>query len=364
MNQPFAKIRCGWPGTYDLFPPEGTLMTSTGVKRGKRTFYRVPLGTGEIGWIEDLYVDILEDSQHPQKSVIFSVRSEVLERNTSIRIALADPIPFRVERISDDQLALTIYGAMSWTDLIIQPFESRVVEEFRWRQLDPTTYRLTAAICPEWFWGWEIGFDKEQNLRWIIREAPKLRSRKLVPIIVIDPGHGGENEGARGPRGTKEKDAVLALGLKLKKELTDAGMEVHLTRERDMDLSLSERVTMIEELQPDMVLSLHYNGIAQGENPFLHHGCSVHYNHSHALPLAESLYKEITRATGKPGNGVRYQDLAIPRVTGCPSVLIEYGFLLHPEEEKLAISEEFQWQMADATRKGIQRFLKQVKKLQ
>jgi len=53
-----AKIRCGMPGTYYLFPPLGTILKATGVRKTGHTFYQVPLGAGEIGWIEDVEVKV------------------------------------------------------------------------------------------------------------------------------------------------------------------------------------------------------------------------------------------------------------------------------------------------------------------
>jgi len=83
-----------------------------------------------------------------------------------------------------------------------------------------------------------------------------------------------------------------------------------------------------------------------------------------STPLAESLYREITRTVGREGDGLRYQDLAIPRLTFCPAVLIESGFLLHPEEEALAKSGAFRKKFARGVRTGLEDYLEGMRNLQ
>ncbi len=169
VNVPNAKIRCGWPGTYDMFPPQGTLLRTVGQQVGDRTMWKVPLGNGVVGWIEDVHVEILHDMFPVPMDVIHAVIGKVGEtkwgRPTSeITIPLKIRRPFRVTQVADDRLELTIYGAMSWTDLIIQPYGSRAVDELRWAQVDSTTWRLTAQLDPAWFLGWETRFNEDHDL--------------------------------------------------------------------------------------------------------------------------------------------------------------------------------------------------------
>ncbi len=361
-----AKIRCGWPGTYDLFPPAGTVLFSDGRKGATRRFWRVPLGAGEVGWIEERYVSVETPAPpRPNPTVIHYVTTRVEGRRTVVRIPLKNRVPFRVRQTADDRIELTLYGAVSWTDLILQPFRSRVVDELRWSQVDPTTYRLTARLRPGWFWGWETAFNENNTLLWTIVEAPELGRKPLHGLTVfVDPGHGGGNTGAIGPTGLDEKDAVLPLSRAIAEELRRAGAKVVLSREEDVAVRLNDRIRDAREAGADLVLSVHFNGLPQGANPFRHHGASLHYVHAQSKPLAESLYREITRTVGREGDGLRYQDLAIPRLTFCPAVLIESGFLLHPEEEALAKSEAFRKKFARGVRTGLEDYLEGMRNLQ
>ncbi len=374
VTDTLAKIRCGWPGTYYLFPPPGTVLDAVGIQGVDRRFWRVPLGNSEVGYIEETMVEVQPEGALPPKvSSIENVICMVEERRTVIRIPLREKVPYRVHRVADDRLELTIYGAVSWTDLIIQPVGSRVVDELRWQQVDPVTYRLTAYIRTEWFWGWDSGFgefelkeDKlEGDLIWTIFEAPGIGRKPLKGLrVLLDPGHGGGEEGSRGPLGLFEKDANLAQAAAVRDQLTRAGAQVVVTRDSDTELPLAERGWLVRTSGADIVISIHFNGLTQGLNPAFHHGPSVHYYHRHAKPLADTIYGELISSVSTGGGGVRYQDLYLPRFSFCPAVLVEHGYLLHRQEEMLARDPGFRGRLAVGLRRGLQRYLLDMRRAQ
>lgn len=83
-----------------------------------------------------------------------------------------------------------------------------------------------------------------------------------VRRIVLDPGHGGDQPGARGPLGLVEKEVALDLALRLNDLLQDAGFEVVLTRDKDEEVSLAERAQMANEAGGDLFVSIHLNWIS------------------------------------------------------------------------------------------------------
>ena len=83
-----------------------------------------------------------------------------------------------------------------------------------------------------------------------------------VRRIVVDPGHGGDQPGARGPLGLVEKEVALDLGVRLRDLLENAGFEVILTRETDDSVSLAERARLANEAGGDLFVSIHLNWIA------------------------------------------------------------------------------------------------------
>lgn len=364
VTSPTARIRCGWPGTSWIYPPVGTALEAVGVTGYDIPFWRVKLGDGDAGYIEDRYVQV--DSLHvpPPRQVVHKVLSEAKDRRTTVRIPLQARVPFRIERTGDEQLELTIYNAVSWTDLIVQPHGSRAVDELRWAQPDSATYKLTAYLDPEWFWGWDADYADDSTLVWTIHHAPVIRERPLDDLmVVVDPGHGGSNYSAIGPTGLPEKTVNLWLSREVIRELRDAGARVVATRTDDRTLGLLERIDFAREMEADLLISLHHNALPQGKNPHEHHGVSLHYYHRHAHKLAGAIYEAMT-ANGWPGDGLRYQDLAMARPGFLPAVLLEAGFMIHPEEEAQLRRQQYHERQARQLRLGIESYLRELRRAQ
>ena len=365
VTQPNAKIRIGWPGTTDLYPAPGTRLRAVEASgSGDSLLWKLDLPGDEDLWIEDGYVTGDSSGKPLETQIVRKAVGSVEERWTRIRVPLEEKVPFRVRRVDDNRLELTLYNAVSWTDVIIQPSGSKVVDEVRWSQPDSARYRLTAFLHPGWFWGWETTWEGDTTLVWSIRQAPELHSGSLKGVtIVIDPGHGGENISAIGPTGLWESRANLQLGLEIAHELLKTGASVFVTRSADSSVDLQERIEIARRMNADLLLSIHHNALPQGKNPWYHHGSSIHYVHRHSLMLAESLYEALTEG-GRPGDGVRYQDLALARPTWLPSALIESAYLLHPEEEQEMRTPKYRQEIANRVRKGLKLYLERVRRMQ
>ena len=88
--------------------------------------------------------------------------------------------------------------------------------------------------------------------------------------ILLDPGHGGEEKGARGSNGYPEKTINLLISKQLEQELSKLGATVVLTRTKDVDLGLRERMDMIQEIKPDLAFSIHYNALPDNGLSLIH----------------------------------------------------------------------------------------------
>ena len=91
--------------------------------------------------------------------------------------------------------------------------------------------------------------------------APQANSGKKIKTIVIDPGHGGKDPGAIGFNSLKEKDVVLSVGLKFKKNLEEKGFTVKLTRSSDEFVELAQRPKMASDWGGDLFISLHCDAV-------------------------------------------------------------------------------------------------------
>jgi N-acetylmuramoyl-L-alanine amidase len=225
---------------------------------------------------------------------------------------------------------------------------------------------------------------------------PRPAEEPAVRTVVIDPGHGGENVGAKGTAGTLEKDVVLSIARKLRAELVNArGLQVFLTRDRDAEVGLDERTAIANNYKADLFVSIHANASrAQGakgsEVYFLSYQASddesrwvaqaegaaesfaqappgsdlalilwdmaqaEHLEESSAL--ASRIQEELAVVTGSEGRGVKQAPFRVLVGATMPAVLVEVAFISNPDEEKLLASDAYQSKIAASLARGIERF--------
>ena len=230
--------------------------------------------------------------------------------------------------------------------------------------------------------------------------APRAARSALVRRVVIDPGHGGIEDGAIGPAGAKEKDVVLAIARHLAARLRASGLEVILTRNGDVELSLDDRAALANQHRADLFISLHANASrfsrargaetyilsrdatddeartvaalenqASGASPGGDDGEDLplilwdlaqtqYLNESYAL--AEEIQTALEAELDIPDRGVRQAPFRVLVGSTCPSVLIEVGFMTNPLEEKLLVSRAYQRRIASVLSSAIVRYRDKV----
>ena len=188
-------------------------------------------------------------------------------------------------------------------------------------------------------------------------------------VILIDPGHGGFDGGAVGANGTVEKDVNLAISLKLRDMLIDAGFRVVMTRDSDCALNDTGESTIrrrkisdmharlnLTKLYPGSVLiSIHQNKLS-GDSRV--HGAQIFYspNEPSAKVLAESIQGEFNSRIQpeKPRQVVKTgKNLYLFYHAQNTAVLCECGFLSNPDEEALLATEEYQYKVAYCIYSGL-----------
>ncbi len=227
-------------------------------------------------------------------------------------------------------------------------------------------------------------------------------------IVALDPGHGGEDPGAIGPSGTREKDVVLKIAHRLRDRINNTTiktkhgnlpMRAYLTRDADYFVPLQQRVEKARRVQADLFISIHADAFqtpdAKGASVFaLSDGAA-------SSAAAKWMAKQENRADLIGGLNIKTQDAAVqralldmsttaqikdslklgsamlgqikhigklhkPRVEQAgfavlkapdiPSVLVETAFISNPEEEHRLVSPQYQNDLADALMKGIERY--------
>lgn len=188
-----------------------------------------------------------------------------------------------------------------------------------------------------------------------------------VPVIVIDPGHGGDDDGCfRG--NVSEKTVNLQIALKLARKLDDMGYETVLTREDDETaLTLEERVNIAEAAGGDLYISIHQNACEEKESSITgietwFCGCPEKEEGSNwyctccddSRRLAQLVQRGAVSLTGANDRGLQQsQELYVIRETSMPSCLIETSFLSNTAERSAISSDEYQEQLTEGIARNI-----------
>lgn len=203
-------------------------------------------------------------------------------------------------------------------------------------------------------------------------------------VVVLDPGHGGSDEGAKGLENHTEKTAVLALSIKIMEKLADA-YTVYMTRTDDYDINCFDRISAANHLKADIYLSVHAGGAFLRQT----RGITVFYfndpgrnfpgkshNVSPAMPLIEESpvkwddiqYRHIARSKklaeifetvfSEKGNPVRVQSAPLITLRGAdmPAVMIEFGYITNPTDENALFDPNRMDEYAEMVRNALDRF--------
>lgn len=223
---------------------------------------------------------------------------------------------------------------------------------------------------------------------------------KVKATIVIDPGHGGEDSGALGKNGLKEKDLSLDIALRITRllKLVMPEVKVILTRTHDQSVSLEERIAIAHKAQGDIFISVHINSsdqesargfeiysldvasdkhaerLAARENKSLKTNSGVNFiladlrAHDHryesdqlARFISQGLSSQVSKKLAYAGMNNRGYNQAVFQVlfVKMPAVLAEFFFISNPEEERLLKTEAMRESCARGTVAGISKYFDQ-----
>lgn len=217
---------------------------------------------------------------------------------------------------------------------------------------------------------------------------------KKLYQIVIDPGHGGKDPGARSRTGLEEKSVVLDIGKRLKEDLKKEGIDVIMTRDRDEFISLKGRTEIASRSKADLFVSIHANSSRQKhaegfevyylrelnsrerreddlrdnhkikfKNLSMDKGSPVldkiltdmmyDYKQGESRRLAEYLMMKTPRNLEMEGRGSKPCGFFVLRNSLIPAILVEVGFVSNPKEERLLKTSSYRQKVADTLAKHI-----------
>lgn len=329
--------------------PKGTRATVTG-REGD--WLRLDYG----GWIEQTQTRPLPATV-PPRTLIRSITSRQREGATEMIFPLQTPVPISVEH-RENSLTLTLYNAVAQTDTI-RLDDDPLIERLDWQQVNPTTIEYRFALKTDQQWGYDLRYEGT-SLILSLRHPPQLEQfdksteRPLTGVVILlDPGHGGAELGAKGPNGYPEKAVNLQVSKLLQAELVRRGATVYMTRDSDREVSLAERVEMINRIQPAIALSIHYNALPDNGDAINTAGIGTFWYHPQAHDLAVFLHNYLVDELNRPSYGVFWNNLALTRPHTAPSVLLELGFMINPVEFEWITDPQAQQALANTLAEGI-----------
>jgi len=335
--------------------PKGTTASVTG-REGE--WLRLDYG----GWINSKETQII-NSASPPRAMIRSVAYRRLPLKTEMIFPLTVAVPVSVQQ-GNRSFTLTLYNTTAQTD-IIRLDDDPVISRLDWQQVAPGQVKYTFNLKNDQQWGYKLRYEGT-SLVLSLRHPPSVSGNGGVdkPLmgmrILLDPGHGGKESGAPGPTGYLEKDVNLKVSQLLRQELRLRGATVYLTREDDREVSLPDRVGIINRLEPAIALSVHYNSLPDDGEPAKTRGVGMFWFHPQAHGLAVFLHNYLVNKLGRPSYGVFWNNLALARPASAPSVLLELGFMSNPEEFEWIINPQEQQKLAVALADGITAWFKSV----
>ncbi|MBQ9245098.1 N-acetylmuramoyl-L-alanine amidase [bacterium] len=180
-------------------------------------------------------------------------------------------------------------------------------------------------------------------------EIERIRNK----VIIIDPGHGGNDTGAL-RNGVLEKDLTLQIATKVRNNLREKGLtNVIMTRTTDTTLTLEDRVVTSNSRNADIFVSIHINASVKSEIK----GIETHYYTDSGYEVAKVLHKELMSNVNALDRGLFKSKFYVINHTEAPAVLLELGFISNEAERNALTSEQRQNDSAKAIADGIVKYL-------
>lgn len=302
----------------------------------------------------------------PPRTVIRSVTSRQAGAWTEVVFPLQVPVPISVQQ-GDRSFTLTLYNTTAQTDTIYLS-DDPVITRLDWQQIAPSQVQYRFQLKSDQAWGYKLRYEGT-SLILSLRHPPATSGQRpssqlanKAPLtgvkIVLDPGHGGpEDLGSRGPTGYPEKSVALTVSKLVQAELIRRGATVYMTRETDQDVALQDRVAMINQVEPAIALSLHYNALPDNGNAIKTQGIGTFWYTSQSHGLAMFLHNYLVKTLQRPSYGVFWNNLALTRPTVAPAVLLELGFMINPVEFEWITDATAQKRLAGAIAEGVTQWL-------
>ena len=366
INKPIIKTECNLPLQFFKYPEikyfyvttEGSPLRSTPIDAGinrmahlqrninllidgeKGGFYRVILGDNQHGWIAKTNV----------------------KQFSNFEITPATMSGY--DYIDSDEFFTFIFHLDKKVPFEIIENNPLLIKFFNVKDNENNIYTMDLPLDEMMDGKKLIGYSGEyQGNDFVLKIRKPLQIHTKKPLknikIAIDAGHGGNETGAIGCLGDKEKDINLSIAKFLEKDLTKKGAKVIMTRDDDIYIGLKDRVDIANREDAAIFISIHCNALPDGADPNKNTGTSIYYYYNQAKPLADDIINSVVSELGINNDKVRQGSLAVVRNTNALSLLIETSYLINPQDNANLINLDFQEQYAKAITDALEKYIQE-----
>ncbi len=312
-------------------------------------------------WLPEDFAQPLPLETPRPRSLIGALTVSGNDKEDIITVALDQRLPYLSQQLVDPAaIVVDIFGATSNTNWITHQLSGSGIKNVTWSQVAAGQYRLTITLNYQQHWGYDISYDSGSNMRISIRRPPLIASPDSALaglIIAVDAGHGGDNDGALGSTGKKEKEITLSIARHLDSLLRMRGAKVVMTRTTDETVSMADRTDKILNSGAQLLVSIHANSTSASSDPELSKGTSAYYHHIGFQSLANILYGKMLELGLDQFGVVGSFNFSLNALTQSPNVLVETAFMSNPEDEMLLLDDNFRTRIAVQITKGLEEFV-------
>jgi N-acetylmuramoyl-L-alanine amidase len=277
------------------------------------------------------------------------------EKYDYVKLTLDEKLPYRsLHQINPSRLIVDVFGLTSNTNWINQRSTAKAIRNVSYEQIEDDVYRMVIDLKDPQHWGHAIYYEGTRLVIRIKRQPEILDIDKLK--IAVDAGHGGSNSGAAGVTSrVLEKHYTLMMARELRKELQDKGATVFMTREDDISLGMNDRLTMLRNEDPDLLLSIHLNSSSRDSIK----GVSTYYRYIGFRPVTLFILNKMLEIPGLVEFGnIGSFNFTLSGPTEYVNCLVEVAFLSNREDEKLILNPAFHKEVAEKIVEGVKEWLK------
>ncbi len=276
------------------------------------------------------------------------------DRYDYVVLPLEEKLPYRsLQQISPSRIVVDLFGVTNNTNWITQLTSAREIKNVYHEQTEDDLFRVIIELKHPQHWGYHIYYQDKKLVIRIKRQPSFLQLQHMR--VAVDAGHGGDNNGATGAK-TKiqEKNYTLLIAKELQQALQEEKATVYMTREKDTTLDMPDRILMLQQEDPDFLISIHLNSSSKDSI----RGTSTYYRYIGFRPLSQFIYQEMLRLGLPEFGNIGSFNFALSGPTQYPNCLVEVAFLSNKEDELLIKDPVFRKNVAKAIVAGVKEWLK------